>query len=752
MTDFATLVLAADSRGLKSGEAALDSFAGKAGKTESTVVDAMSGIDTASKKTGESLADMAVSAGKSAGEVGKIRPVAVEAAASIDRIGAESMGAISDIARLEAQIHSLAASVDPVYASSKRYESALEQLNAALDAGVISQGRYNVLLAQTERAYLGAPMPVKRLADSVQNVGKQSIFAGHQSRMMAMQLSQVAQQASATGNWVQALAIQLPDLTLGFGTIGIAAGVVAGALLPVVANMVMSGDTAKELKDTMDNLEDSMKSYEQSIKDASQPIDDLIGKFGDQADAAQKVYEALRKIKEIEFYENLKAAQDAVAETLGGLQASVDRWQDASFMPEFARPEAIAMMRTEAALLGEEFGITVLQANRINTALDELAAANGPREAADAARRLGDEISRAHDEGSELTPEMVQIQKEAYKASVEAMRFSQMLGDSIENANGLASAVGTIADQALRAAQNLSSLEYGKIQNEYGSGADMAQREFLRNRPNVTGTIASGAGGYRKPAPKGRSGGAKKTDTMTDQMRDASRIYDETRTAAERYRKELADLDELQKMGYLSADTYSRAVAKVGEEYQNASEAGQFFNQISEDLKNGILDAIVEGGNLADTFESLAKSIARAALEAALFGSGPFAGASGGGKSGGSGLLGGLFSGLFGGLFSFDGGGSTGSGSRSGGVDGKGGFPAILHPNETVVDHSRGQGGGGSMHVTIGVSADNNGNLKPFVEDIARREASSTTGAAMKNVPKMVDSRNKTSQTRGVRA
>ena len=43
---------------------------------------------------------------------------------------------------------------------------------------------------------------------------------------------------------------------------------------------------------------------------------------------------------------------------------------------------------------------------------------------------------------------------------------------------------------------------------------------------------------------------------------------------------------------------------------------------------------------------------------------------------------------------SFEGGGFTGRGARSGGMDGKGGFPAILHPNETVIDHTKGQGGG----------------------------------------------------------
>ena len=58
----------------------------------------------------------------------------------------------------------------------------------------------------------------------------------------------------------------------------------------------------------------------------------------------------------------------------------------------------------------------------------------------------------------------------------------------------------------------------------------------------------------------------------------------------------------------------------------------------------------------------------------------------------------------------FDGGGYTGSGPRSGGLDGKGGFMAMLHPRETVVDHTKGQGVGGdtitvnqNINVTTGV-------------------------------------------------
>lgn len=42
-----------------------------------------------------------------------------------------------------------------------------------------------------------------------------------------------------------------------------------------------------------------------------------------------------------------------------------------------------------------------------------------------------------------------------------------------------------------------------------------------------------------------------------------------------------------------------------------------------------------------------------------------------------------------------DGGGYTGNGARAGGLDGKGGFMAMIHPRETVVDHTKGQSMGG---------------------------------------------------------
>ena len=51
---------------------------------------------------------------------------------------------------------------------------------------------------------------------------------------------------------------------------------------------------------------------------------------------------------------------------------------------------------------------------------------------------------------------------------------------------------------------------------------------------------------------------------------------------------------------------------------------------------------------------------------------------------------------------SFEGGGFTGYGARAGGIDGRGGMPAIVHPNETIIDHTM---GGGAVNVNITIQA-----------------------------------------------
>ena len=126
---------------------------------------------------------------------------------------------------------------------------------------------------------------------------------------------------------------------------------------------------------------------------------------------------------------------------------------------------------------------------------------------------------------------------------------------------------------------------------------------------------------------------------------------------------------------------------KVGAEQINASAAaaGSIFGSWLE-------AAITDGAKLSDVINGLINDLVRLAIQKAVI------------EPAAAGFTT-FVGGLLGGTASFDGGGYTGSGARSGGVDGKGGFPAILHPNETVIDHTKGQSMGGSVNVSYTIDA-----------------------------------------------
>lgn len=164
-----------------------------------------------------------------------------------------------------------------------------------------------------------------------------------------------------------------------------------------------------------------------------------------------------------------------------------------------------------------------------------------------------------------------------------------------------------------------------------------------------------------------------------------------------------------------------QAIADVGSAFDNAASSA-ISGLISDVIKgqNAFDGLISKVGQLGDQLIDMALNSAIQGLFGNLLG-GLFGG-------GGMGLGGGGFGratyGGVGGFFpafpTFDGGGYTGMGSRSGGVDGRGGFPALLHPNETVVDHTKG-GGGGGMVLNQYITGDRNNAAE--VARIARQEA-----------------------------
>ena len=84
--------------------------------------------------------------------------------------------------------------------------------------------------------------------------------------------------------------------------------------------------------------------------------------------------------------------------------------------------------------------------------------------------------------------------------------------------------------------------------------------------------------------------------------------------------------------------------------------------------------------------------------------------------------------------FSFNGGGYTGNGPRSGGLDGRGGFMAMMHPQETVVDHTKGQSAGGDnvvINQSFNFAANGDDSVKKIIAQAAPQIAQMTKNSML---------------------
>lgn len=188
---------------------------------------------------------------------------------------------------------------------------------------------------------------------------------------------------------------------------------------------------------------------------------------------------------------------------------------------------------------------------------------------------------------------------------------------------------------------------------------------------------------------------------------------------------------------------------------RNATEAAEELRGIGKDVLGGIVQDLRGGTTAAEALQNALSKVADRLLDMALN--------SAFGLSGGIGGIGSIFGFADGGiakngkpLKTF----ARGGVSRSAAIFGEAGaeaavplpdgrsIPVDLRVPQVNSAAAKPQG----VHVTVGVSADGNGNLRPFVQSIAQQEASRSTAALSKTIPRRVDMSNHDRQVRKTRA
>ena len=159
--------------------------------------------------------------------------------------------------------------------------------------------------------------------------------------------------------------------------------------------------------------------------------------------------------------------------------------------------------------------------------------------------------------------------------------------------------------------------------------------------------------------------------------------------------------------------------------------------------------------SIADLFLQRAAQMIAKAIEAQAFEliKGLLGGLLGGAAGGGGGGQSAAVKAGWPGNLNYSGGGYTGDAPRSGGIDGQGGFIAMLHPQETVIDnyqsrgamdHYRGESGGGTFRLETTVI---NGVEYATVDQVrAMGSQAAKQGAASGNAMTMSQLRNSRTQ------
>lgn len=742
MNETARLSLVVDSSSLAQGESAMDSLARTGGKVEDTLKVSAKGIEQAMARisgvmggldaTMKSL-ERAVSQsmGRSAQEVSKgartfddLRRQIDPAYAASQRFAVvqgdlarmvidgsasqQAANAVLEIARSrylgvataaeaaeQAQREQAAAvaqatgnyealrnALDPVYASSKRYEAAVETANTALRAKIITEAEHARVLQLAQTRYLGLTPAVAGTSAGLARFTPQITNASFQLQDFAVQ---VASGQSALTAFTQ----QFPQLAGALGVSGklalLGAGLgtvvaIGAAVLPLFLSM---GNSAKAAEDAVSDLNSAFSAYKSAIDGTNLSVEDLTTKFGANAEAARALYLVMRDLAELEMAQAMSAAIAAATGQFEGLGAELERINALSraSIGDFGGMSA-ASGRLAVAIgnLADKYGLGYGQAVELNKAMKALEEAKGPQEQARAAAALVQELREAQRSGAAIPPEIMATAQQLAQASMLGLQLGGNLDNAAAAASNAAAAARNLA-AALSAAAGFSlgidnqievigariaaqkagadaaiagTIKQMQIEaaasrdRQIAAGVDQYNAEALyqldldriaqlgemtaeeKALAKATGEVAKGRKAAASEAEKASKQAAKEAEKLSDNLDKEAQKWREVLDPMAKYRREAAELAKL--TGRLSQDEMAEAQRRLNIQLADSLPlAGKFTDIMTDGLLSGFKGTLSDIGDMLKSW--LAQMIAMAAKNRIMISMGL------GGLAGGGGAL-----------------------------------------------------------------------------------------------------------------
>lgn len=549
----------------------------------------------------------------------------------------------------QAALEALRRQYDPTYAAAAKLREEMQRAETVLANSNLSE----VERARILHAVAAAHDPVIKAQQRLAETGQQAAgVAGHlrgQMQNLAWQGQDIAVQLSAGTNPLIVFIQQAPQILSGFGAVGAVLGLAAaaaGALALALGGVNGEEKRAKELADAHAKTRDALNV---SLGQSATSVDDLAARYRNLNAEMRKVEEAALIAAQRAEAAEMAKLRATVPDQLSGLRDS-QAWRDAEYQRRLndlgpAAGEAAAhvaeLARVMALIESFEQGGSV---PALVAGFLDVAAAGGPMAQAlrEAAAGLSDDAVKANElsaQSQKTAAFMAMLKGDVAGAAAALNGF----GDEADRARG---SLSTLQQVQARASASFALTEAGlrkeiealkggeeglKAYNREKARSEAytkAYNDAIRSGETALDAIAEGnriaalavekfdleqtrATRSTASATKANDDAKEIADELADSiraeadtLREADRIRRSVMTPMERYAEEQARLNDLLDQGYISQDTYNRALAAADPAYRQAEQAAADYQREVDRAVSGTTDRVVDyaGDAFADLF------------------------------------------------------------------------------------------------------------------------------------------------------
>ena len=481
--------------------------------------------------------------------------------------------------------------------------------------------------------------PARAMAGAMNGLG--AAFNNNRSAIQntSFQLQDIIVQMEMGVPASRVLGQQLPQLLGGFGPLGAVIGVAVGALLSFAPALFAASDPIDEVADSIKGLADAMSALRESSNQSLLRAD-LKKTYGPQASAARELLLIEQKLALLNAQNAFTSSSAAVAQAAGQDLAALsvsDALSNAMTLnvtlSEQARLQTVlAELQAGKLLLNDEEHEQLSadlranderfsQLNEYRLQLRELAATFGINEGAAAnlaiaisAVTSADTTEQRVTATQQLAVMIADVTNNLQTASPAGRLLYQALLDASKaglqlEALDIASGIGAGADEAARLARNMNvALAAGAALDRVDTTVvgrpdlpDNAQSVMLAQIQIQRKADADAAAAARAA---GSGGGVSAIE------QDAARLFESTRTEAEKFAKELANLETLFQGGAIDGDLYARALEDLNQKFDPFTKMIEGIADSVENELNSAFAAVLDGTkSLGDALLDFASNV-----------------------------------------------------------------------------------------------------------------------------------------------